>query len=563
MTDLFTLGAPINPNSKANGLFPANYVQSNNFLLNKFMLNLAGGDLEIHLQESSELPRNEQEFELFADLVRLARTNNVDLMGHIPFIEPHNPKNRQPFKFDFSWFVVPSEYTSGELSLPAGIGIREQPKEVAYRSIELFHKLEVDTMTVHVTKPGLFLNENDWTKYQSYIEDLLRYTELNSKGVKIAVETGGVEPERLIGLHKNYGVFINVDTAHAFLDFQKLNLELSDYDINKKVVEFAERTRDFTAVYHFTQTTNNIDAHWGLFDKDGVLTCNEEIIRIAKEERNRGLHPVHCMVESNLHIKNFLHVDDVLKNVKAVKKEYNYLTLFIGLPGVGKSEALENILVYEDDSKPDGKPIQILEPEFFGHIIRSNKFRDVKKKNKDSLIESPETELIPKNVRESEIYENNIHKLLERDLKQKENVTVDATYNIKEIRNKLFDIIKDNSPTEVYIFHLTCNNDDLLAQRFDERKKISDNNKVTGTYHIDDIRNIEVYKKMKAESPGFSHKELKNLKNVHIIEYDTEKQRIKLYNPDAKSKGLAYVLKSASEKKYDVEVKIVKRFLTL
>ena len=106
------------------------------------------------------------------------------------------------------WYVVPKSYNS---ALPAF----EKTIQQGIDNIEFAKKYGADRITMHVTKPGIMLDNDAFNSYLTKWKVL--HEEGIKKGVKVLVETGGITQNQILKL-RDEGAYFNLDTAHAFID---------------------------------------------------------------------------------------------------------------------------------------------------------------------------------------------------------------------------------------------------------------------------------------------------------------------------------------------------------
>lgn len=167
------------------------------------------------------------------------------------------------------WYVVPESYNG---RFPAF----EKTIEQGIENIKFANMYGADRITIHVTKPGVMLNE---TEFNHYLEKWnMLYKKGKELGVKVLVETGGVTQKQMLKL-KNEDAYFNLDTAHALID--KIDV-LQLYNLlNENIKEI-----------QLSMTKDEMDYHKGV-DYTGkgynplLRKINAEIVRkVSKRQKD-------------------------------------------------------------------------------------------------------------------------------------------------------------------------------------------------------------------------------------------------------------------------------------
>lgn len=280
----YYIGHPDNPISKTEKLFPEQILIKFNGGLFAIKEKMGGISLtEIHFQLFEEIPSDKHKMETLERYVKNARKAGIEIIAHAPFLKDKNISGLRykPLNFDFVWAIVPNEYKSKRI-MKIGENecfVKKAKFEDYAKLIKILGKLKIKVLTMHVSKSGIILDDSNWIEFLEFLKRIGSIAKKNN--VKLAIETGGLHEKHIkdiIGL----GCGINFDTAHYFLDM--LKIEKNAKEANELTIGAFERFSKNVAVLHLSQTAMNYDAHLGLLNKNGVLTCNEPILRYIKEK---------------------------------------------------------------------------------------------------------------------------------------------------------------------------------------------------------------------------------------------------------------------------------------
>ncbi len=466
------------------------------------------GGVEVHFQTFDEIALEGQEYDTIQAYVQKAKENDIDLMMHAPFIVDRDPENGKLFNFDFKWFVVPNEYQEQAdgtqkpiVASPDGsviLNARETDSFEMYDTIQLADKLGINLLTVHVTKPEVMLNDKEWAQYDEYISDLVHFIHTTNSNVDLCVETGGATWDQLLSLNKKYGTLINMDTAHYFLDM--MHLGMTAEEANKDTVTKFKQYRDIIGQVHLTQTVKGQDLHKGIYE-EGALTCNEEIIRIISEDQLQGLDKL-CMVESKADIENFYQVAKALRH--SDDETEKFLVISMGLPATGKSTTLN-----------------LIQKVLGVDVLESDAIRDEYENQQFSFVTmNPE--------KDKDVVYDEMNERAEKRFAHGTGVIMDATYHLKDRREKIKGLLEQNDVEELYIFELESDEKDI-ENRFNLRKNQINHAKAEGKSIPKKVHELEIYKNLEAAAEPF---ELAEFPNAHVVHYNTSTRTIDVYNSD-------------------------------
>ncbi len=588
-------GFPTNEFSLSQGIFGDLYFLSHKGGLDEWGGLIAGGFLEQHFQQTSEiyalLDSQDRKTE-FLDTIKKYREEGLGVIAHCPFVKSHEaePEKQKFLDFDFEWIAIPEEYRdkpvkkfplpeNGNPRIVQMNGLEVKISDLK-RTIDLVSEAGIEYLTTHVTAPGIFLKGKSWQEYVSRICELAEYIQKENKNVKLAIETGGImqfnELFSQVKERTGYEVCFNLDTAHLLLDLMHIeknklmnrskpaNEEKNDVEeikkivegrlpkLNKKVIDFYKRNKDKIKVIHLTQTAPWVDMHEGIEDGLGILSCNEEIIRLANENYRKKGDKKYLMIESEPSRKGILHFIKAKHGEVTGKRAIgNNETLFMlmGLPASGKSNALEILQAAE---------FEII-TEKMG-IIRTD---DLRRKYLEEAYSV--SEWVGRESRQLVYDEGFRREHLALELKQ--GAVYDATFDQRENRERAVEIAKSCDVKDVYILHFECSTEEAKKRITDRNQRIAELEKkemiVAGSLTMKDP---EKYDRFKAEYEKINFAgefESENGMKVHAIAVDTTAgiNTIKILNPDQKTWAIVDALKRAYKQQYNAEYRIEKMSL--
>jgi hypothetical protein len=239
--------------------------------------------LELQFQLFEEVPATSKPL---VNYVQQVRSLGLELTAHAPFLKDLNKPGEkpQPFYDDYVWPVVPKSFkpTNNIGHVP---GIRQAPLTTYKRLISILGELKIPCITCHVTRPGVILSASEWREFLAFAAELQKIGDLadnrkQDRRVTVCIETGGILDKHITSAIDS-GFAINFDAAHYYLD--SVNQGATPARANKLCVKAYERFHESVPVMHFSQPTVDRDAHLGLLDKDGALTCNDDIIALGRD----------------------------------------------------------------------------------------------------------------------------------------------------------------------------------------------------------------------------------------------------------------------------------------
>ena len=553
-------GCPDNPNSKAGDLFRGgNYLMCFQGGFEKFSILLSnGGVIELHFQLFSEVPDpdkddkiNKSEFDKIANYVKTIRKKNIDLMSHLPFMIDKKAEAKINnlslksfdgfFNFDFCWFVIPESYRMNPTVIPAFVAQSKDDKTLfarktelddVFRTIDLLDKFDVELLTVHATKPGIFFTSGELDEYKNTINKINDYIKSKNSNVEICVETGGLLPNELIEINRDCNVNINMDIAHFLLDLSASKNFKSNEEMEKYTLNFIKENTKIIKNMHLTQTYENIDAHKGVYE-NGIISCNGEVIKFLNNQYQKG-NKILSMVESKPDYRNFEFVyhtlnDDVNPKKKQIKSRSS-LILVMGTAASGKSTIRKFL---ENDSI-----ISIESDKVHEEILAS--------------AESLTAENFNEEVRQ--IGYNTILHYISNFLDEGLEVIVDATFDKKKRRKQLFDILKKRPKNDVYIIKVESN--DVKTKEIDpahsfggaaieKRKKEAEDISNDGKPLPFVLRDFYIYKNLIDKYEPF---DISEYSNAHFTYINTGDNTFKIYNENTKQKIMLSIIKEGYKK---------------
>ncbi|MEK6822430.1 MAG: TIM barrel protein, partial [Nanoarchaeota archaeon] len=221
----------------------------------------------------------------YKEYVAAMRKLGVEFVAHAPFMTDKNTSSEpyKPLNVDYIWPVIPGRYEKepvkhGDITTWA----KTAPVAPMKKLITVLGELGIPILTMHVTRSGALLSDDEWARYKDYLRDLLPVAK--KAGVTISVENGGTTDAQIseaIAL----GCKTTFDPAHYFLDMRALGK--STKDSNALTLKAFKKFCNDVAVIHLSQPSENMDAHMTTFDPKGALTCNEAILKHV--QKNNGV----------------------------------------------------------------------------------------------------------------------------------------------------------------------------------------------------------------------------------------------------------------------------------
>jgi predicted kinase len=548
------LGYPINEFTLSEKLFGGPYLINFKGGLDKWANFIKGGFLEQHFQQFSEVHRVMKDAELssaFKSKIEKYRAKGLDVTMHAPFLRAHEPAAF--LEFDFEWLVVPSCYSQKKKLKQ--VDCLEARIEDMKSTIDLASQVGVNVLTVHATAPGFFMDYAEFEAYSQKIAILADYIQREKKNVKLAIETGGIMPsqfEKLYDFVKNktgYEIAFNLDTAHLMLDLmhskknELVSLGMTEEDakkatermlpkFNDDIISFYYKNSEKIKVVHLTQTGLWADLHQGIEETLGILDCNERLINaIALDFKFNGTNR-YVMIESAPSQKGILHFIRSKKGeimAKGSSGTDESLIMLMGRPASGKSMAYD--LLKEAGYISDQC-----------NLVKSDLLRE---KYADAAFSM--TESLPKSQRQ--VVYDECFRRTESSLKMKHGTVLDATFDQRSNRQRAYDMAKANGVKDLYLLDFHCNDEEAM-QRIALRNSILTQSEKSGILPEGRLcmRNPEIYSKFSKEFEELDlYSEMQSTEDmqVHVIQVDTSSDsgRIKLINPDQRSRAIAETLR--------------------
>ncbi|MBT4935545.1 TIM barrel protein [Candidatus Woesearchaeota archaeon] len=310
---ILRLGFPILPGIR-NTLFPDNYLLPNNMVLEDILADrfddseLRGMTLELHYQTLSDF--NElsmaEKIIIRKDVEKL-RVKGYNFMIHHPFL---HQRGSERYDMNFVLHTIPSEFDLGS------IGAQEFEDGFSEKFLKYCAFLEIQNVTIHATKPRLSFDKREFEDYSSKIgkvADIARRL-----GVTIAIETGGITREQLVSLHSTHGTYINLDTAHLFLDLDTSSPGEFYQENRQAVVDFFRNRRKIIPQLHLTETHEE-DQHLPIYERGILGQCNRGILQIMNEDLHLKDHKRYlAMVESRYVPEDAEYVKEALSRPRVI-----------------------------------------------------------------------------------------------------------------------------------------------------------------------------------------------------------------------------------------------------
>ncbi|PIN76992.1 hypothetical protein COV17_00055 [Candidatus Woesearchaeota archaeon CG10_big_fil_rev_8_21_14_0_10_36_11] len=320
---MLRLGFPVQPHIQ-NTLFPSNFLVANNRVLEQILRDrsrdsiLRGSTLELHYQTIEGFVGLDRKDKIdVRSIVNRLKRRGYQFMIHHPFLRQ---KGEGPFNMDFVWHTVPAQYRSddGQEGVPVThimdklIYAEEVRLDLSKRFLEYCDFLGVRNVTIHVTKPGTVLAEEDFKDYSAKIGELVTYIQRQGLDVAIAVETGGITPNQLLRLNADHGTYINLDVAHFFLDLDTAHPGKFYQKKRRDVVDFFRDYREIIPQLHLTETHSG-DQHLPIHEKGILNPCNQSILQIMQDDLRNGKTYL-AMVESEYNPRDAAYIRQVLSD---------------------------------------------------------------------------------------------------------------------------------------------------------------------------------------------------------------------------------------------------------
>ncbi len=501
---IVSLGFPLNPLIK-NTLFPSNYVEMNNRIVEERIGELQGSVVELHYQtieEYSSLSSDDrQRVRNFVD--RLKKLG-FRFMIHFPFL---HQKGDGIFNMDFAWLTVPKDHREKPLMqiMANEIFAREVPFETSTGFLRYCDFLGIKNVTIHATKPGTFLEGEDFEDFGQKIEALTTYIEDEQLNVEIAVETGGITLDQLTYLHDKYNTNVNLDTAHIFLDLAAIHPEMSHFKKNEMITDYFRTYRSFISQLHLTQSRNGTDEHRPI-SENGMIGCNADILKIIQKDFEKGKLYL-AMIEAEIQEKD----QEFIK--EAVTRNYlghgnSIINIFMGYPASGKSESAKTLQTLI------GKTINSDEERIFYGDAMSQK------------------DIVPETCK-NKVYAELFDRLEYGIRSGYRELNIQASFSLKTRRDQLYSLLS-GSTNEIFIWNFVRSEEDC-RKRLDRRKKKKELEESQGNEFPPNILyDYELFTAfMTEEHTVFDEAEIPQAlrARMHVVAYDTTKKTVKVTNP--------------------------------
>ncbi len=554
------LGFPINAISRCtdvdhpeqhHGIFP-----------NAYFLNCMGGlkrwgnrinFVEQHFQDPREVrdalyvPERRRRLE---DSLAEARHLGLDVVAHLPFLKAQEAdvERQMPFAFNFYWPVIPSEYVDRTFKkLPSGVEIivEQETEEDAKLALDAAARFGIRYVTKHLAAPMSPLNDLDFKKNIQFVINQTEYIARRGYDLHLSIETGGPNPEQMYDMintvksSTGQAPLITFDTAHILLDLMyadfkkriaagetetvaRRKIESKLYDYNAQVIDLFKSIYEYIRVIHLTQTLNWGDLHLGIERPEGILRCNEQIVReVQQREDNKFI-----MIEA-APSEDALTLYERAANGQAtsvfMKNEHaeDFLVICMGGPSSGKSTGLDSLRADVFDNKPS--------------VLRTDTIRELYEQSwaLDRFVAQGERQLVyDEMLRISRTY-----------LTGKNGLFVEGSFQTRANRHMLENMASELATHHVYPISFQTDGEEAKRRIVAKDHELSRREKA-GERPANrlSMRSPKVYNDFMNEWEPIDYKREFTATNHHLLIVDTTNCKIRLCNPNQRAWDMARAL---------------------